>query len=229
MRQEYYGEEPIEGGDVPVDAWTAAANPAPVVPPQFGASSGAMPDLPAMNAATATVNAASNVDYWGASNFGPDSEAFFTLAVAADSDLEMGVFLRLVQEGSGATADGYLCAVQELATDATGHYRLDNGATTLLGATIAQEFANGDALGEEIIGSTLQAYRRPSGGSWATLGTTRSDSAHAAAGKLGLLITSTTARLDAFGGGTVVAAGAVTLYGRGALLSGIRNSVIQRV
>src|SRR3990167_627495 len=89
------------------------------------------------NAATATVNAASNVDYWGASNFGPDSEAFFTLATAADSDLEMGVFLRLVQEGSGATADGYLCAVQELATDATGHYRLDNGAARLLGATIA--------------------------------------------------------------------------------------------
>ncbi len=55
VRQEYYGEEPIDGGDVPVAAWAANAKPAPVLPTQLGggtaplADGSAIPDMPAMS------------------------------------------------------------------------------------------------------------------------------------------------------------------------------------
>ena len=62
VRKEYYGEEPIEGGDVPVAAWAAASKPAPTFPSQFGgaqpsvalsmldAGVDAMPDMATMSA-----------------------------------------------------------------------------------------------------------------------------------------------------------------------------------
>jgi hypothetical protein len=92
-------------------------------------------------------------------------------------------------------------------TDETAVYRVDNGGFTQLGAAITQNFATGEKLGLEAIGSTIAVYRFASA-VWSQL-STRSDSTYTTAGKIGMFCDNTTTKLDDFGGGTVVAAGVV--------------------
>lgn len=63
VRKEYYGEEPIEGGDVPVDAWVTASKPAPIV-----TTPTAQPaeDVPEADNANAEAQATAEMKSWQA-------------------------------------------------------------------------------------------------------------------------------------------------------------------
>lgn len=161
------------------------------------------------NAATGTVSSAVQADHWTAATFGPDSEAFVTITTkpSAGSWDFVQVMARLQGVGGADTVDGYDCYMNVAAgTDVAGIERIDNGVFTLLGAEASQEWAAGDALGLEIIGTTsnIKMYRKPSGGSWAQLGSTQSDSTYQNAGSIGIMVGNTTGRSDDFGGGTIV-------------------------
>ncbi len=142
--------------------------------------------------------------YWNVSSPGPDCEVFVTVSTKPANGNYCALYLRSVFAGAGS--DGYELQLNvATGTDTTQHYRVDNFVFTALGAAINQEFTAGDGLGLEIIGNSLQAYRRSSG-VWAALGTTRADSTYTAAGRTGIQIQDTTGRFDDFGAGTVVAA-----------------------
>ena len=149
--------------------------------------------------------------WWSASTFGPDSECFATIAGQPTLNQAFNVIVRSVNNNT-ASLDGYQAHFETGAVDDTVQIqRIDDTATTTLGATITQGFINGDAIGVEIIGSTLRAYRKPSGGSWAQIGTDRTDATYSAAGNIALGIgDNISGKADDFGGGTVIAGGAPT-------------------
>ena len=153
------------------------------------------------NAVTGTV-AGGNANYWNVSNFGPACEAFFTITTKSADGEAMDVGLRLVEEASGLTIDGYLLIVIPAAgADEWGIYSLTDGAETLIGSSFTQEITNGDGMGLRAVGSDLTAYYR-TGGVWSSLAT-RTDATYSAAGKIAIVMVGTTARLDDFGGGTI--------------------------
>ena len=147
-------------------------------------------------------------DWYDASTFGPDCEIHYDVIGGDYFELE----LRLVTPATTGV-DGYVVSVSRGATpDAWDFFRVDNGASTKLGATVSQNVANGDSIGAEMIGSTLTAYLKPSGGSWGAVGN-RSDGTHGGAGYLGTYLSpEATALIDNFSGGTVVAAPAPSAY-----------------
>lgn len=158
------------------------------------------------NAATGTAAASNNTNSW-ATDFGPDCEIYVTITTKpADGNILLLV-ARGVQTTSLGTIDGYcLRFAPASGTDSLIIQRIDNGAQSNLVAPISQEVSNGDSLGLEIVGNTLTAYYKPSGGAWTSVGTV-TDSTYTAAGKIGMLTSSNTIRLDDFGGGTYVAGG----------------------
>lgn len=160
------------------------------------------------NAATGTGLSSDHHNYWNVGNFGPAAEAFVTISTKPATSGYAGVYVRMANETNYEDMDSYYIGmVTNSGTDGIEYYRVDSGIFTQLGATISQEFTNGDSLGLEINGSTLTGYYKSGAGAWTALAT-RTDSTYSAAGKIGIECTDTTVRLDAFGGGTVVAAAA---------------------
>ena len=97
------------------------------------------------------------------------------------------------------------------ATSTIAYFRYDNNVGTQLGASenVTQPVA-GDDVGLEMVGSALQAWRKPSGGAWATYaGTGRSDGTYTAAGNFLISVyeDTKTAVFDNFSGGTVIEPG----------------------
>lgn len=159
------------------------------------------------NAATGSVAAACS-GYRNNANFGPDCEVFATIATLPANGAFTNLFIRLNE----TTFNGYSLVLSHLAGTDTIHIsRVDAGVPTQLGAANNQELAAGDAVGMSCVGSTLQAYYKPSGGSWAPLGTTRTDATYSAAGRAGLYVDGAVIRVDDFGGGTVVLPPVVTV------------------
>jgi hypothetical protein len=160
---------------------------------------------------TCEASGAAANDYWNAATFGPDCEVYATVVEKTTGAL-IKLYARLVSVGSVAV-DGYAVrhtTVSGAANDTIGLYRVDNATETLLGSAFTQEVAVGDSFGLEIVGDTLTAYYKASGGSWTALGT-ETDSTHAGAGNIGVAISVTnTAGIDDFGGGTI-ASSAVTI------------------
>lgn len=150
------------------------------------------------------VDVGAQQDYYNVATYGPDCEAYITVRAVASANEGFGLFLRLVNIGSGAT-DGYLLkAIKQTGTDTWEIYRIDNAATTLLGATVTgPEFAVGDQIGFEAIGSTLKGYHKPAAGSWTEV-LARTDATYSAAGRIGIQSDDQPAVLDDFSGGTVV-------------------------
>jgi Fibronectin type III domain len=129
--------------------------------------------------------------------YGPDSEAWVTIATLPGVGNAVRVYARLQAPGSAAV-DGYMVRFQQQSgTDQVFIDRLDNAAVTTL-ASFNQEFAAGDRLRISVVGSTVQAWRY-SGGSWTKLGEV-SDSTYPAAGYIGVGLRGTTGRLDDYGG-----------------------------
>lgn len=153
------------------------------------------------NAVTGTSAGSNNTNSW-ATTFGPDIEAYVTITTKpADGNIVL-LLARGTQETSLLTADGYCLRFAPVAgTDTLTIQRIDNGGQTSISSAFSQEVSNGDSIGLEIVGSTLTAYYKPSGGNWTALGTA-TDSTYTTSGKIGLFTTSTTIRMDNFGGGT---------------------------
>ena len=158
-------------------------------------------------------------EYWNVGNFGPDCEVYFTIStMVTNNGNNFDLMLRVTTE-SGAW-DGYDTEMtwSSAGTDQVGIYRADNGVLTQLGASIGQNFATGEKIGLEAIGSTIAVYRFASA-AWSQLGT-RTDATYNTAGKIAFFCDHSSGRMDDFGGGTVVvaagsAAGSLGLLGVG--------------
>lgn len=160
-------------------------------------------------------------ELWTAATYA-ETEVYFSLVtVNKTSDyLGVSVLLRVVQTSSSSTIDGYTAdfVMREAASNVNvvNVIRIDNGVNTQLGATISSvTLASGDAVGASISGSTIKVFRKPSGGSWAQVGTDRSDATYSAAGNIGWVWwwnDPTDTVFDNFGGGTIVVASSGNPY-----------------
>ena|SRR3989338_4294409 len=151
-----------------------------------------------------TPNAATAIERWNVATYGADVEIYITLATSGTVD-----DLQLYWRVDTSLHSGYVVKISDFA-DTIKIYEIAAGGThTQLGATISQAVSNGDSYGISHVGSTITVYRKPAAGSWTSLGT-RTDNTHAAAGYLavGFWEAPGTTRIDDFGGGTVVSAGA---------------------
>jgi hypothetical protein len=108
--------------------------------------------------------------------------------------------------------DGY--GIYHLNSGTLRYFRLDDNVSTILGADETVTLGVGDSLGLEIVGSTLQAYKK-TGGTWSVACPSRTDSAYASAGNIGLGADGTATRLTDFGGGTIPAVGVTRPMFRG--------------
>jgi len=141
--------------------------------------------------------------WYNTSTYGADCEVYCTVPVKAGAGNPTELYARVQSPGSAAI-DGYRVRLwDDAGTDFFDVSRTDNGANTVLGATISQEYAAGDSFGMSIIGSTIEVWYKPSAGAWTSLGT-RTDSTYSSAGYLGVGMWFSTGRVDDFGGGTVV-------------------------
>lgn len=131
--------------------------------------------------------------YWTPANLGPDLEAYFTFTTVANA---VGILFRIQDEGGANTWDGYRVQANKFSNQ-TIIERVTNAAPTSL-ITVSTVWASGDLLGARCQGSMLQAWRQPSGsGTW-SLAAVVSDTTYASAGKIGIHISNTTARVDDF-------------------------------
>jgi hypothetical protein len=159
------------------------------------------------NAATSTTGAGADAaDAW-ATTYGPDCEVYATITTlpTAGGSGYVQLLARLQAVGGDNTFDGYGLEYQtQSGTDRLRLFRIDNSAPTYLGSgDISQDLSAGDSIGLSIVGSTLQAWYKPAAGSWATLGSSVTDTTYGSSGKIGLYANSTVVRIDSFGGGTV--------------------------
>jgi hypothetical protein len=132
--------------------------------------------------------------------FGSDQEVWATITTKG-IDLYAGVAIRM----QAADGKGYIGIVRSVAgTDDWSIYRVDDpGALTftLLGSNvIGPEFADGDKIGMDAIGTTIRLFHFAS--SWAEI-TSVTDSTYSGA-HIGLYINDITQAMDDFGGGAVV-------------------------
>lgn len=124
--------------------------------------------------------------YWNVVDFGPNVCVIVDVSTAPGTDNDgFGLYLRLVQLGT-STVDGYAVNIDLFSGVFTWTpQRLDNGAATQLGATVAQAVVAGDQIALMMVGSELTGWRKASGGSWSQV-FTRTDATYAAAGKIGV-------------------------------------------
>jgi hypothetical protein len=141
-----------------------------------------------------TANGSSRSASSWTTSFGPDQEAYVTLATAGDLSQ---LFLR----GTGlATADPTAYAL-EADEDGVNLVKYVNGDWTPI-TSWPHTFANGDGFGASAIGNTITAYyRNGASGTWTALGSA-TDSSITAGGRIGLEADSTAVTLTNFGGGT---------------------------
>jgi fibronectin type 3 domain-containing protein len=130
--------------------------------------------------------------------YGPDVEVSARLPTLPGVGNQLRLYARL----QGTT--GYVLRAAQLSgTDEVWLERFNGGLTRLL--TIPQELVAGDTLLLRAKGSTIEAWRLPSGGSWSRLGFVQ-DSTYAVAGFVGVGLRGTTGRVDDFGARTFGAA-----------------------
>src|SRR5206468_97597 len=148
--------------------------------------------------------------YWSAATFGPDAEIFVTINTTPGTDSNsIGLYLRIANPNTASLA-GYQFAIQRTAGVFNDYSfaRVDNGATTALGANVSgPTLVAGDKFGASITGSTLTIWTKQGAGAWTALAT-RTDATYASAGNLGVYLQ---ARTDEpfvvdFGGGTAAVA-----------------------
>jgi hypothetical protein len=137
---------------------------------------------------------------WNPASFGPDCEAYVTVASHGASDT-VRIGARVSNAGT-TSQSGYYVAVGS--TGAWSIIRIDNGASTPLAGGVTQPLASGDKLAIRIVGSVITALHYTGGSGWQQVLSydTGSDSIrYSAAGRLALEFRSST--LDDFGGGTL--------------------------
>lgn len=136
-----------------------------------------------------------NISFWN-SQMGPNVDVEVTIVTKGGANEYMELFGRMTTQNVG-TVDGYSVRVEpQGGTDLVTIYRVDNGSFTVLGASINQEFANGDKVRLRIVGNLISVWRHD-GSSWAELGN-RTDANYTAAGYVGLGIAHTAGVCDDF-------------------------------
>jgi hypothetical protein len=141
-------------------------------------------------------------NYWNAATFGPDSEAYVTVANYAKNDL-IRIGARVTNAGT-TTHSGYYVSIS--ATGLWSIIRIDNGsATPVTLASVTQPIASGDKVGIRIVGSVVTALRFTTAGGWVSelsYDTSGDSIRYTGAGRLAVEFKTST--LDDFGGGTLV-------------------------
>lgn len=148
------------------------------------------------------ITGGANPGYWS-EIAGPDCEAYFTFETLDTDGLYLGIRLssREWSDLGANPSTGYFILVYP-----AGNYvvlaRKDGGTPVVLTSWMGLSLAPGDSFGLRGVGSELSVYYRPVGGDWLLLGTV-DDATYGAAGYLALILRSTTARVEDFGGGAV--------------------------
>lgn len=152
-----------------------------------------------------------NQMWWNVAQYGPDCEARVTLSTFDTTSNAKGVafFARLVNpSASVSTCNGYIAFFYINQGDAShdtieiGKYTNSVYAQLGISTTTMSNLATGDELGFELIGTSLKAWRKPSGGAWGTE-LTVTDATYSAAGFVGLHGDNAAFRVDDFTGGTI--------------------------
>jgi hypothetical protein len=137
--------------------------------------------------------------WWNASQFGPNCEAYVTITYKPQTGECVNVMLRASNVGL-ATLSGYWGeACTASGADTWDLYRFDSGIVTHIGTTGTSEFAVGDGIGIEAIGSAIKLYQRTSG-VW-TVRVSVTDTTYTTAGYLAVGMEDAPQTLDDFGGG----------------------------
>jgi len=141
--------------------------------------------------------------YWSAAQFG-NCEVYATVPTVGATDDDLNLYVRIASPG-GAGLDCYIFAIGYQASPSNNSviYRVDNTTLTQLGASLTVDLDAAEKIGFECNGSSLTAYLFESG-AWASQAS-RTDSTYSS-GYIGAEIENNTARLDDFGGGTIIVA-----------------------
>lgn len=151
-----------------------------------------------------------NGSYWnvGATS-SADCEVYATIPTVASGSGNWVELEARIQAVSTSGADYYAVSAN-FSTQGIDYWVVTNGSYTQLGVTQTLpggvSWANGDSLGLEIVGSTITAYFKASGGSWQAV-SSRTDSTYSSAGHIALSIGGATARVTNFGGGPFAGGG----------------------
>ncbi len=156
------------------------------------------------NAAVDNSNTSFAWNFWNQSGFGPDSEAYMTVATYGSSDV-----IRVGGRVTGGTPSytGYFVSVSS--TGVWSFIRLDTGTPTTLTTGPTQALASGDKVGIRIVGTTLTGLHYTPAGGWVQVlsyDTSQDATQYSAAGSLALEFKTST--VDDFGGGTITASNA---------------------
>jgi hypothetical protein len=151
------------------------------------------------NAAVDSSATAFTWDYWNLANFGPNCEAYFTIANLGADVMRLGCRV----SGAGTTKDsGYYVAVTP--AGAWTILRIDNGGNPVTLASGTRAVAAGDKVAIRIVGTVVRALHYSSAAGWVQVLSydTAPDSVkYSAAGRLAIEFRS--ANIDDFGGGAL--------------------------
>ena len=153
-------------------------------------------------AGNAAVNSAPSLfawNYWNAANFGPNCEAYVTVASYGASDT-----LRIGGRVTGGTNthSGYYTAISS--TGAWSIIRIDNGGSVTLASGVTRPISTSDKIGIRIVGSVVTALHYSTAAGWVQVlsyNTSSDPVRYTAAGRLALEFKTST--LDDFGGGAL--------------------------
>jgi hypothetical protein len=138
-------------------------------------------------------------DFWNAATFGPDAEAYVTVAHYGASDTtRIGA---RVSNGGTTSQSGYYVAISS--AGAWSILRIDSGISTTLASGATQALASGDKVAIRIVGTVVSALHF-TGGSWQQVlsyDTSADSTRYSNAGNLAVEFRTST--LDDFGGGTI--------------------------
>ena len=152
------------------------------------------------NAAVDSSSSLFTWDYWNATSFGPDSEAYVTVTGYVSGDV-FRIGARVT--GAGTTgASGYYVAVG--GSGAWSIVRIDAGLSVTIASGATQPLASGDKLAIRVVGSVVSALHFTGAGGWVQVLThdISGDSIrYTGPGRLALEYKTST--VDNFGGGTL--------------------------
>ena len=138
-------------------------------------------------------------DFWNQSTFGPDCEAYATIATYGASDtIRIGA---RVTNGGTTGQSGYYAAISS--AGAWSILRIDAGTSATLASGVTQTLASGDKVAVRVVGPVVTALHF-SGGSWQQVlsyDTSGDATRYTGAGNLAIEFRSST--IDDFGGGKI--------------------------
>lgn len=138
-------------------------------------------------------------NYWNAATYGPDVEAYATVASYSGNDvLRIGARVSI----SSSSYSGYFVSIA--ASGTWSILRITNGTVTTLATGVTDPISSGDQIGIRIVGSVITALHDTAANGWVkvlTYDTSHDTTRYTAAGFLSLEFRTST--IDDFGGGGI--------------------------